>query len=90
LVPGKKIGRSAVAELAGMLPRVSAPAFLDQIKGSVRLELQRGVRVCRKGGQIGFRSSAFSSSSPQIETRVSLLLLWFNARGGSWCYGRER
>jgi hypothetical protein len=59
-------------------------------RGRVRLALQRGVRVCSKGVQRGFKSSAFSSSSRQIESRVLLLFLWSNARGGSWCSGRER
>jgi hypothetical protein len=59
-------------------------------RGQVRLVLQRGVHACRKEAQIGLRLVAFSLSSSQIETRVSLLLLCYRARDGSWCSGRAK
>jgi hypothetical protein len=86
LVPGKKICRSAVAELAGVLQRVSALVFLGQIKGRVRFLGMLEVYSCRKRGQRGSRATARSSSSPQIERKLSSSPHRGKAMGSGFCF----
>jgi hypothetical protein len=86
----KKICRSAVAELVGILQRVSALVFLVQIKGGVRSLEVRDVHARRKRSQIGFRLTAFESSSPQILARVSSSLFAYRARGCAGALWRAR
>jgi hypothetical protein len=90
LVPGRRICMSAVEDLDRGSRRSLLRRPLVKKRGRVRLVLQRGVHACRKEAQIWFRLVAFFLSSSQIETRVSLLLLCYRARDGSWCSGRAK
>jgi hypothetical protein len=77
-------------ELDTGLQRVVVLALLDQERGSSRLASRRGVNLGREGSQKESRMVANFSSSLHSKSRVSLLLLWFNASGGSWRSGRDK
>jgi hypothetical protein len=87
---GRWIPTSARARSNSGGQRCWTLASLVQKKGSIRLAIQRGVRVCKKWGQRGSRSSAFSSSSLQIQTRVSSFPPCYRARERFMSSGRVR